>query len=340
MKEVGNRQWYVLCAKGSIRRIEKQFNAISALRQRRGDPSVEYFMPTCIERSSLFGTPTIRRKKLMGNYIFVKDTYPNILEMKKMVDSFWLLTHPDHSLSEPRYMTIGDAEMVVFMAIARAYANELPCYPIDLVNQEEGDKVQVVGGEFDGMCGTLQCSQGRNGGKVLMAIGDIFVVVSPEISPQYIRILQFGKGNRHPYHKFEAHLTRALLALRHLRGIGIRQCGLTTEDIAAMTVFTNRFRALIPSTVNIASQHAALMLMSYVVLGEREEINSWYEQCKRILPKVKSDTQRAWQLTFMYAATGNESLRTQAQLIVDNWTIAPNDRKRLLISSTLNEFTS
>lgn len=337
IKEVESRQWYVLSAKDSIRSLERQFDAVTALRQRRGDTPVEYFLPTCVERSSLFGSPAVRRKKLIGNYVFVRDTYSNILEIKTVMESLWLLPHPDRIQSEHRYMTISDGDMAIFMSIAHAYANELPCYPLDSVDLEEGDKVEIVGGDFDGMCGTLQCSQGRNGGKVLMAIGNLFLVATPDIGPQYIRILQFGKGNRHPYRKFESHLPRAIQALRHARELGGGR-GLTTGDIASMTIFTGRFEALQPATVNIASQHATLMLMSYAALGDHKHIARWNNRCREILPRVKSDTQRAWQLAFMFAATGEDTLRSQAQSIVDTWTITPHDRKRHLIAMILQDF--
>lgn len=338
-QEAEPRQWYVLSAKDSIRSLERQFDAVSSLRQQRGAPKVEYFLPTCVERTSLFGTPAIRRRKLMGSYVFVHDTFSNIQEIKSVMESLWLLPHPDHIQGEHRYMTIGEEEMANFMTIARAYANELPCYPIDMVDMEEGDKVEIVGGEFDGMSGTLQCSQGRNGGKVLMAIGNLFLVATPDIGPQFIRILQFGKGNRHPYRKFEAHLPRAVQALHHHRAVDGGHM-LTTGDIAAMTVFTGRFENLQPATVNIASQHATLMLMSYSALGDKTHAAKWHARCLDLLPRVKSDTQRAWQLAFMYAATGDDSLRRQAQSIVDSWIITPHDRKRSLIVNTLSTFSS
>ena len=201
--------------------------------------------------------------------------------------------------------------------------------------------MEIVGGNFNGMCVTLQCSQGRNGGKVLMAIGNLFLVATPSISPQYIRILQFGKGNRHPYRKFEAHLPRALQALSHLYGHD-GKCdaveGLTNEDMAAMSVFVGRFAELKPATVNIASQHATLMLMSYAALQDKEQAQRWLLRCRALLNSVKSVTQRAWQLAFMYVATGDTDLLNRAQDIVDKWTIAPNDRKRALIAETLNTF--
>ena len=78
--------------------------------------------------------------------------------------------------------------------------------------------------------------------------------------------------------------------------------------------------------------------MSYVALQDKEKIDKWLARCGAILPKVKSDTQRAWQLTFMYIATGNIELHCQASTIVGTWTVAPNDRKRHLILATLDNF--
>ena len=79
--------------------------------------------------------------------------------------------------------------------------------------------------------------------------------------------------------------------------------------------------------------------MSYAALQDFEKTRLWQQRCRALIPKIKSDTQRAWQLTFMYAATGDHDLRRQANEIVDNWTIAPNDHKRSLILTTLQSFT-
>lgn len=341
MAEDETKRWYILSAKDGIKGLERQFDAISALRRRQGKSPVEYFMPTCVEHSSLSGKPAIRRKKLMGNYVFVHDTYSHVVEIKAIVESLSLLPQPGHSQGERRYMTLDDDQMAVFKAIAGAYANELPCYPIGSVELDEGDQVEIIGGEFDGMKGVLQCSQGRNGGRVLMSVGDLFLVATPSIGPQYIRILEFGKGNRHPYRKFEAHLPRAIQALTHQKQAGhedLETNGLTTEDIAAMSVFTGRFEALKPATVNIASQHATLMLMSYAALGDSEKASQWHSRCLEILSRVKSDTQRAWQLTFMYAATGGDDLYRQALALTDSWAPAQTDRKRTLILDNLSAF--
>ena len=338
MESTNAKQWYILSARDGIKSLEAQFDALSAMRERRGAPPIEYFLPTCIEQTSVFGVPAMRRRKLVGDYVFVHDTYGQVLEIKSLMPSLWLLPHPDRGQDDRRFMTVGDHDMDIFKAIARAYSNELPCYPIDAVDLEEGDKVEIVGGDFDGMCGTLQCSQGRNGGKVLMAIGNLFLIATPEISPQYIRILQFGKGNRHPYRKFEAHLPRALQAVSHLRGDSTA-AGLTTEDVAAMSVFVGRFGELQPATVNIASQHATLMLMSYAALQDQVQTQRWLLRCRALLNSIKSETQRAWQLTFMYISTGEEDLSRRARAIIDTWTIAPNDRKRALIVSSLREFS-
>ena len=332
-RDTESPHWYVLSAKDSIESLEMQFKAVSSLRQRRGMLPVEYFLPTCVHHTSLFGVPAIRRKKLMGNYVFIRESYSNVLEIKESMGALWLLPHPDRDPAGHRYMTISDAEMSNFMIAARAYANELPCYPIDRVDLDEGDKVEIVGGEFDGMCGTLQCSQGRKSGKVLVAVGNLFLIATPDLGPQHIRILQFGKGNRHPYRIFESHLPRAIQALHHCRGKG-----LTTDDIAALTVFVGRFEKLQPPTVNIASQHATLMLMSFVALEDRDNAELWLSRCRQILSRVKSDTQRAWQLAFMFAATGDDDLQCQARAIVGTWSISPHDRKRSLIVSALEEF--
>lgn len=330
------KQWYVLNAVGSIKRLEREIASFSALREQHGGGPVEYFLPTCIEQSTMFGKSVISRKKLLGNYLFVRESHQGIRAVTAAVEALRMLPHPDEGPDGNRWMTISDRDLSLFRTIAAAHANKLPCYPIDMVDLEDGDQVEIVGGEFDGVSGTLQCRQGCNGGRVLMSVGNLFLVSTPDIQPQYIRILRFGKGNRHPYRKFEAHLSRAMLALRHL--LNPASVGLTTQDVASMSVFAGRFEALEPATVNIASQHATLMLMSYVSLQDKEKAERWLRRCRNLLASIKSDTQRAWQLAFMYASTGDVAWYSRANDIASAWTVAANDHKRALIISALTEY--
>lgn len=334
-----SRQWYVLNAVGSLKQLELSLEALAAMRAHRGDEPLETFLPTCVEQTTMFGKPRMRRRKLLGNYLFVRGNYTDLLDLTRTIPAMRLLPHPDNSdEQERRWMTISDRDMAVFKVIAAAHANKLPCYPMEAVDVDDGDKVEIVGGEFDGVTGTLQCRQGHNGGMVLIAVGNQFLVPTLEIQPQYIRILQFGKGNRHPYRIFEAHLTRAIQALKHL--LAAPGAGLTTEDVAAMSVFTGRFEALVPATVNIASQHAALMLMSYSALQDEAMAHQWLQRCQELLPSIKSDTQRAWQLAFTYASTGDDEVCRQARSIIDGWTVAANDRKRAIVLTSLADFSA
>ena len=74
MSPDSSKQWYVLSARDGINDLEKQFEQLSGARMRRGDDPVEYFMPICVEMSTLFGQARMRRRKLLGNYIFMRET--------------------------------------------------------------------------------------------------------------------------------------------------------------------------------------------------------------------------------------------------------------------------
>ncbi len=334
--ESQGKQWYILKFSGSIKRLKQELESLSSLRMNCGKEPLEYFFPICVNMAQLFGKSS-KHKYLLGNFMFTYGSYIDILEATQIVGCIHLLPHPVSIEGEGRWITISDSDMTVLKAIASVYANKLPCIPMNMVALEDGDKVEIAGGHFNGAKGTLQCHQGRNGGNVLIAIGDLFIVSTPTIQPQYIRILQFGRGNRHPYRQFEAHLTRAIHALEHL--FAPSALGLTIEDVNLMSVFTDRYAALRPATVNTASQHATLMLMSYTALQDKVSVNRWLERCRMLLPQVKSLTQRAWQLTFMFASTGDATLYHEVQSIISSWVVTPNNRKRSLIVSTISSFS-
>ena len=81
----------------------------------------------------------------MGNYVFIRDSYSNVLEIKESMGTLWLLPHPDRDPVEHRYMTISDAEMSNFMIAAKAYANEASFRAITFIDERLADISKELG---------------------------------------------------------------------------------------------------------------------------------------------------------------------------------------------------
>ena len=302
-----------------------------------GKGPIEYFLPTCFMRVNQFGTMKTVTRKMLFSYIFIKDTEPGIRDIKRSIPQLRLLTMPGSKRGDTRYMIISDRDMDMFRKIADAYSGQLPCYRVGDIQLEEGDYVRVVGGMFDGIEGRMISSPGRNSGQVILPVSNLFLVSTGDIAQQYIQILEFGKGNRHPYNMFEAHLPRAVDALANKLTKG----ELTEKELASMLVFTGRLEQLQPATLIIESFHSGLMLMSYTAMGRghEEAAAQWLNRCHELLPKLTAEIQLSLQLSMMYAATGDSELHKRLQIIVDEWQpIKANQKKKRTIAEMLARF--
>lgn len=289
-------------------------------------------------RVNRFGKEVMATRKMLYTYIFVRDTEAGVRELKHFIPQLHMLSHPGGDLQgRRRYMTVSDREMDMFRIIADAFSGQLPCYRFDEVDLEEGDLVQVVGGVFDGVEGRLRCTRGREGGQVLLALGNLLLVSTGDIAPQFIRILEFGKGNRHPYRQFETHLPRAVAALAKRLTDGT----LPVEDLPQQLVFTGRFALLKPRTLIVESSHAGLMLMSYTALNDRDEARRWLDTCRDILPRLTAPLQIGLHLAMMYAATGDRQLAARLAALTAAWLpVGSGELKKRTVIDIFNKFQS
>ena len=289
---------------------------------------IRYFMPTMTIHARVGRRVVQRRQRLLGRYVFLNHDRADVDRLVAVVSRLHWISGEAEYLRQP----IPERQMDNFIALARALKNNVDCMLLTDDALEPGDTVQIIGGDFDGISGTLQTTRGRDGGRVMLQVGNILMAVTPHIEPQYIRILEFAGGNRHPYRKFDAHLTRALEAVSTRRSGG----ELTSEQRGAMSTFARRFSELRPATVNLAATHAALMALTYVALGQGEDAECWLSCCRDLLPKVNAPMQRAQLLALMYTATADTRLRDQARTITDTWNATAGDSKRALIANLLS----
>lgn len=327
--------WHVLTLAQSIAAIRQQFQALTSSRAQQGLPPVDYFLPTCYMRVNRFGRQVLAQRKMLFTYLFVRDTAAGLRDIRTRIPGLRMLTVHDSHTGQRRYMTITDRDMESFRTIANAHSGELPCYRVGDIDLQAGDRVQVIGGPFSGVEGTLRTAPGRDGGQVVLAIGDLFIVSTGDIQSQYIRILQFGHGNRHPYKQFEAHQPRALAAL----AAHLRHQPLAVDDLTAMQVFVQRYQLLQPDTPNLAATHAALMLITTTALQLAPQREHWLAQCRSLLPGITAPQQRAMLQAMLYAATGDPQLAQTLQATIASWQpIKPAEAKKRTIATILAQF--
>ena len=331
------RHWYVLMFKQAFTKTKKDLSSLSIKRAYEGKGALEYFIPSMFMRVKQFGTGKYISRKMVVSYVFIRETEGGIRLLKSKMPQLQLITSSESKAYNTQYVKLDDFEMTMVKKIADVYDGQLPCYRSDEYKLDGCDYVKVVDGPFKGIEGRIVTYPGRDSGQVILPIGDLFQVSTGDILSQYIQIIEFGKGNRHPYHMFELHMPRVLEALTRQLTKG----EISAEELATMLIFTGRLENLQPSTLNIESQYSGLMLMSYTAAGSEYQADKerWLNTCKELLPKVKAELQNGYQMAMMYASTGDPKIAEQLHKLIDTWLpFKPTQQKKLTIVKMLERF--
>ena len=283
-----------------------------------------------VKRGSGFAT-----RKMLFSYVFILSSEREVAAIKKAVPSLKLNSPISTATGKRKYVTMPADEMAKIRKVADAFAGQLPCYRADAYSLDTCDRVRIIGGPLAGIEGAMAMTQGKRTGQVILPVNDLFVVSTGEVPPANYIVLEFGRGNRHPYHTFENYLPRALQAMEQRLLTG----RLDTPMQAELLKFVTRYGELTARTLNIESTHAALMLLSYAALNDRAEAECWHARCREILPTLKAELQIALLLTTLYAATGSQDYAKRLQTLIATWPpIAAADRRKLLVTTTLKKF--
>lgn len=316
-------QWYVLIA------FKKELQAAHDL-SKSSHPSLRHFIPLCYR---MVGTDTRKvRKKcpLMPNYIFLRGTLKDVFDYK--------LSHPylhfkmDDLADGQRYLTVPDAQMQTFMKVARMYEEDIRFYRPEEVQLEKGDRVRIVGGPLDGVEGTLLCSQGKTGGRVVVELSGLMCVSTWEIAPEYLQILSFSNEGRRQYNQFNAFTDRVYRAFTPW----CAERKVTESDSLALQLFIKRLEHLETDTVNSAITLHTLLLMAHTVLGQEQGQAAELQRCESILPQLVSESQQVQALLRMWVSTRSPHYHDRIRQIVDGWTDV-SDRKRTAILAELRQ---
>lgn len=306
--------WYIMRLPKSNIRAGEELERESVRRLEANLPPLRYFAPEFVEVADMDGKAKMVHKPLCLNYVFIRST---LGELKKFRQ-----THPGYNLirrhkSEPLcgYLYVRDSEMRMFMIVARAYRDAIPCYAPDRQMLNKGDRVRIIGGSFAGVEGVLLTQKGKDGGRVVINVCNQLSVPTLSIRPEYIKVISFASDNKHIYKKLDSYYPRIRRAMHRC----VSGKGLDDADRKNVSAFVSRFGDLdIPSN-KIKGKFLAFMMMSHKVLGHEEERMYFAMQCRNTLPDVTNETTRAFILSSLYACTGDVRCMADAGVIAGKW---------------------
>lgn len=287
---------------------------------------LELFAPIIRPAHMVNGKVVYKDRLLTYYYIFVKGTLD---EVKKLCAS------PNNDLSlmldrssDHRYGILSDEEMHSFKIIARAYTNSIPFFNIENIDLEEGDIVEVVGGEFTGLKGTFMPKfRSNKGNLVIAATADMGAVVW-DIDAKYIRILEFAPFTRRQYDLLDAFIPKLLPILRKFHA----QEKLDDKEKSQLAVFNRRMGIVVPNNHKVEAKLMATLMAVQTIIGDSEGYNS----SLRRFEKRKTTVTNPWThalIELMLSVSQNDILRLQtAYAAVKALTATPTGTQQHLLS--------
>ena len=190
MDEIQQKEvaWYVLRVT-----YQREITASKALEELQ----IEHYVPTIRTRIRNEKGVSIgwKTEPLIHNYIFVHDSYENILTLKQTkLDYLRFIMGKDAKgvLSEPQY--VPDKQMADFIKVVRTMGSKPVDPDIDL---RKGDKVRILTGPFEGVEGIYVRMPNRHEKRVVIKIEGIAAVATVALNASDVEKIEVKKEEKH-----------------------------------------------------------------------------------------------------------------------------------------------
>lgn len=274
------RNWYVLnhisySFRNMAQKTVERFNAINTT-------SLELFAPTYVVREEKRGELKFRTVNLAFHYVFVKGSFAEVKKLCGEPNGFSFLI--DHG-SEDRYAVIDDRKMAHFKNIARAYKNCLPYFPIDDVDLEEGDLVEVVRGDFPGLVGIYMPNTKGKTGNIVLNIYNKVGTVAFDVKVSDVRVLEFSRNSTRANDQIDAFVPNLLKALRYYD----TDEALPTSLAAKLSVFCGRMGVVRLNNRKLNARLQVLLYAANYIIGNVADAEAAMEKFRRLSESVTNE---------------------------------------------------
>lgn len=276
-------RWYVLnfvgnAAERQARNVVDRFNA-------QQKTSLEIFAPTYIVKEEKDGKVNFRTVRLTFHYVFVRGAFPLVKQLCLQPNGFSFMIDRG---SELRYATVTDRQMAGFKNIANAYKNCLPYFPLDEIDLEEGDLVEVVRGDFPGLIGTFMPNAKSKTGNIILNIYNKVGTIAFNVKATDVRVLEFSRKSTRANDQIDAFVPHLLKALRHFHA----DEPLPQPLAAKLAVFCGRMEVVDLKNRKLNARLQALLYVANTILGNPEAA----ARSKQLYDKLKDDITNLWTL--------------------------------------------
>ncbi|MDE6514259.1 MAG: hypothetical protein K2L05_08765, partial [Muribaculaceae bacterium] len=272
--------WFVLNYVGNSPDRNSAQKIITRFNETKGT-DLRLFAPTYVVREEKDGKYRMKTVKLAFHYVFVNGTFDDIKSLCTQQNGFSFLIN--HS-SKERYATISDAEMQHFKNIARAYENCLPYFPLDDIDLEEGDLVEVVNGDFPGLIGTFMPKAKSNSGNIVLMVYNNIGTIAYNIKASDVRVLEFAKQSTRANDQIDAFVPHLLAALNHYKN----EQPLPKPLAAKLVVFCQRMEIARLNNNKLNAKLQALLYAGNTILGNIQTAERQREKFNKLKPAISN----------------------------------------------------
>ncbi len=287
------------------------------------DCNLELFAPTYVVREEKDGKIRMRQVNLTFHYMFVRGTFDEVKQLCCQDNGFSLMI--DHGGSE-RYAMISDRAMMNFKNIARAYKNCLPYFPLDDIDLEAGDLVEVIHGDFPGLIGVYMPKTKSNRGNIVLHVYNKVGTIAFDVKATDVRVLEFSHKSTRANDQIDAFVPQLLKVLRLYH----RNEELSQALAAKLSVFCSRMGKAVINNRKLDAKLQALLFAGNHILGNTEASESAKARFDRQKDAVTNEWTQAL-IDLLFAVIGNdpEQLKGSCQKVKE---LKPASRSQQLLA--------
>ncbi len=297
-----NLNWYVLNHISSTFRDTAQ-KAVDRFNSSNGT-ALELFAPTYVVKEERQGELRFRTVNLAFHYVFVRGCFDEVKSLCMQPNGFSFLI--DHGSSD-RYAVIDDRSMSHFKNIARAYKNCLPYFPIDDVDLEDGDLVEVVRGDFPGLVGTYMPNPKSKTGNIVLNIYNKVGTIAFNVKATDVRVLEFSRHSTRANDQIDAFVPHLLEALRYYH----RDEALPTSLAAKLSVFCGRMEVVRLNNRKLDARLQILLYAANYIIGNMADAEKAMERFQKVREAVTNEWTKGL-INLVLAVIKNDAARLEA----------------------------
>ncbi len=170
--------WFVMYAYKQEQKAEEILSALS---------SIKYYIPKHFVVKTVKGRKEKRLVPYINSIVFIYSSFTDIVKFKERYDFIKFVIWNKSTGYE--YLIVPDEQMETFIRVSSSYVRQVRYCNINELDLQEGTRVRVIGGEFDGVEGRFMRVKGRRSKQVVLTIPNV-MAVSVEVHPDLIEVLE------------------------------------------------------------------------------------------------------------------------------------------------------